>query len=313
MSLDAIRSQASQFSSVDDLIKQAQQNYGVEKGLYSGALSAYNTGKATVSNLIGQERAQKIETILPPGAVIAKAAYKKYGNKVIEKGVQSAKDKAGDLADAARMKFKQATGQSDAPVESGDVNEGGIELGEMKPTEYGGETVPEGSSVSADGEQLEGKLSPENLTERYNKLSPEGKENADAKFKSETGSEDDISGMAKKGASESDEGIAGKIGDHTEADKAIGAEEDAGNLAKVGAEDAAEEGGAMAAESALPGVGEVMMAFTALGMLFHAIHKEHEEEKQINVVKPTAPKMPQLTGVNFDAAPVIDSSSFHQL
>ena len=268
MSLDAIRSQASQFSSVDDLIKQAQQNYGVEKGLYSGALSAYNTGKATVSNLIGQERAQKIETILPPGAVIAKAAYKKYGNKVIEKGVQSAKDKAGDLADAARMKFKQATGQSDAP---------------------------------------------ENLTERYNKLSPEGKENADAKFKSETGSEDDISGMAKKGASESDEGIAGKIGDHTEADKAIGAEEDAGNLAKVGAEDAAEEGGAMAAESALPGVGEVMMAFTALGMLFHAIHKEHEEEKQINVVKPTAPKMPQLTGVNFDAAPVIDSSSFHQL
>lgn len=83
-----------------------------------------------------------------------------------------------------------------------------------------------------------------------------------------------------------------------------------------------EYGGAMAAESLVPGLGEIAMVGTALGGLFEGLHKEHEEEdEQKHQAATLAAKQQaqqaqlasQRPAVAFDAAPVIDSSSYHNL
>lgn len=83
-----------------------------------------------------------------------------------------------------------------------------------------------------------------------------------------------------------------------------------------------EYGGAMAAEALVPGLGEIAMVGTALGGLFEGLHKEHEEEDEQKQQAATlaAKQRAQQTqlnnqrpGVAFDSAPVIDSSSYHNL
>ena len=77
--------------------------------------------------------------------------------------------------------------------------------------------------------------------------------------------------------------------------------------------------GAMAAESLVPGLGEVAMLGTGLAELFHGLHKEHKEkealaqqQKQQNLKAPQAPApVVAGSGVAFDSAPVLDSSNYH--
>ena len=85
-----------------------------------------------------------------------------------------------------------------------------------------------------------------------------------------------------------------------------------------------EYGGAMAAEALVPGLGEVAMLGTAVGGLIHGLHKEHEEEDEqkqqaTDLAAKQNAQQAQLSSqapqnrVAFDAAPVIDSSSYHNL
>ena len=85
---DLLAQQSAGLQQVADLKKQAMQNYGVEQGLFNGAKTAYATGKKQISELIGQERSQKLEAIIPPAAVAGKFIFKKYG---LDEKVASAK------------------------------------------------------------------------------------------------------------------------------------------------------------------------------------------------------------------------------
>ena len=99
------------------------------------------------------------------------------------------------------------------------------------------------------------------------------------------------------------------------------AEKGAETFGKTVAESEAELAPLDAAESALPGVGEVLMGLTAIGGLVKGAIKEHQEKKAMEAdapVAPTAPTAPQAagapqSGVGFNVAPVIDSDDFHHL
>lgn len=308
--LSQIQAQSAGLSSVEDLRKQAITQHGVDLGNFTGAMNAYRQGRQQIAQFGSTEKIDVVGLTSPITRRLGAAAYTK-------------------LKGAAKKSAENAKGASRNRGEGDDVADDpeAMEMGSMG---RGVERqLPEGSGVSNDGQQIEGNLSPENLADRYNKLSPEAQDRADDAFKERTGSDDSIKDMADKTADESDDGIEGKIGDHQEADKAIGTEEDAAKEAaaqaekeaaekaaasageKAAAEGAAEEGGALAAESAIPGIGEIAMVGTLFYQLFHSIHKAHKEEEDIQ--KPTAPGAPKLPTVDFDSAPVIDSSGFHAL
>lgn len=307
--LSQIQAQSAGLSSVEDLRKQAVEQHGIEMGAFTGALNAYRQGRQQIAQFGSTEKIDVVGLTAPITRRLGKAAYSKL------------KSGAKDMADRAKASRRNRP--------DGDENADDPDTMEMKPMGEAERQVPEGSGISDDGQQLEGDLSPENLGSRFDKLSPEAQDRANETFKERTGNDDDIKDMADKTADESDEGLEGKIGDHQEADKAIGTEEDAAKEAaaqaekeaaekaaasageKAAAEGAAEEGGALAAESAIPGIGEIAMVGTLFYQLFHSIHKAHKEEQDIT--KPTAPGDPKLPTVNFDSAPVIDSSGFHAL
>ncbi len=301
---DQLAQQAAGLQQVADLKKQAMQNYGVEQGLFTGAKTAYATGKKQIAELIGQEKSQKLESIIPPAALAAKYAYKKYGGeefvsgakKAVGEGLESAGKKLSDAADSAGEAISGAAKQagqrisqafsSSAPDTVAARATGTAEEDEF-PAAEGGET---GSLAQGSGSQaVSGGARSAASTAGDDAASTAGRTAATAAEKeaTETGASDFMAQMEAQGA------------------KAA---------ARVAAT-SAEEGTAIATESAIPGFGEIAMAFTALGMLIHGIHKEHKEElqeKAANIV-PKAPDAPNLPTVNFDSAPVIDSSAFHAL
>jgi len=72
-------------------------------------------------------------------------------------------------------------------------------------------------------------------------------------------------------------------------------------------------GGAAAASAVIPGAGELLMGVLAIGGLIKdKIEQKKAESEQVEAA-PSAPRMPQVSGIAFDSAPVIDSSNFHQL
>ena len=84
----------------------------------------------------------------------------------------------------------------------------------------------------------------------------------------------------------------------------------ASQVAKTAAETLPEEMAAEAPLDAIPGLGELVMAGTLIGSLFHARHEAKEAEAQ----KPTpAPQVPQAPKpfISFDSAPTLDTSSYH--
>ena len=79
--------------------------------------------------------------------------------------------------------------------------------------------------------------------------------------------------------------------------------------AETAAKDVAETGVEMATESAVPGLGELLMAGTAIASIVHGAESEHDMPKPV-----IAPQLKQQNvGTSFDAAPTIDSSNYHQL
>ena len=309
--LSQIQAQSAGLSSVDDLRKQAIEQHGIELGAFTGSLNAYRQGRQQIAQFGSTEKIDVVGLTSPITRRLGKAAYE----KVLKPGAKSLYEKA------------KASGRNRGEGEDVAEDPESTEMGDIG----GGATrqVPEGSGISDDGQQLEGDFSPENLSARMDNLSPEAQGRADDAFQERTGSSDSIKESVNKSADETDGGMDGKIMDHTEADKAIGTEEDAAKEAasqaekeaaeraaasageKAAAEGAAEEGGALAAESAIPGIGEIAMVGTLFYQLFHSIHKAHKEEADIQ--KPTAPGAPKLPTVDFDSAPVIDSSGFHAL
>jgi len=301
---DQLAQQAAGLQQVADLKKQAMQNYGVEQGIFNGAKTAYATGKKQITELIGQERSQKLEAIIPPAALAGRYAYKKYGlddtvasaKKAVSEGLEKAGTKLSDAADSAGEAISgaaKAAGQritqafsSSAPDTVAARATGTAEEDEF-PAAEGGET---GSLAQGSGSQaVTGASRTAASSAGDDAASAAGRTAATAAEKeaTETGASDFMAQIEQQGA------------------KAA---------ARVAAT-ASEEGTAVAAESAIPGFGEIAMAFTALGMLIHGIHHEHKEElqeKAANIV-PKAPDAPNLPTVNFDSAPVIDSSAFHAL
>ena len=84
----------------------------------------------------------------------------------------------------------------------------------------------------------------------------------------------------------------------------------AAQVAKTAAKELPEEMAAEAPLDAIPGLGELVMAGTLIGSLFHARHEAKEAEAQ----KPTpAPQVPQAPKpfISFDSAPTLDTSSYH--
>jgi len=75
----------------------------------------------------------------------------------------------------------------------------------------------------------------------------------------------------------------------------------------------AELGGAAAASAVIPGAGELIMGGLAIGGLIKDIVDRKKEQKEQTEAQPTAPRQPQVSGIAFDSAPVIDSSDFHEL
>ena len=128
-----------------------------------------------------------------------------------------------------------------------------------------------------------------------------------------------LSGLEKEGESLAEgEGGAGGL-----AAAAIGAAstlagkgsagQKAGALGKLGAEGA----GIEAASAALPGAGEILAGAIGIGALIYD-HRQKQREEASDAASDaaaatTAPRAPQMGGVAFNAAPVLDSSDFHSL
>lgn len=127
-----------------------------------------------------------------------------------------------------------------------------------------------------------------------------------------------LSGLEKEGESlaEGEGGGAGGL-----AAAAIGAAstlagkgsagQKAGALGKLGAEGA----GIEAASAALPGAGEILAGAIGIGALIYD-HRQKQREEAANAADDAslkAPRAPQMGGVAFNAAPVLDSSDFHAL
>ncbi len=126
-----------------------------------------------------------------------------------------------------------------------------------------------------------------------------------------------LSGLEKEGESLAEgEGGAGGL-----AAAAIGAAstlagkgsagQKAGALGKLGAEGA----GIEAASAALPGAGEILAGAIGIGALIYD-HRQKQREEAANAADDAslkAPRQPQMGGVAFNAAPVLDSSDFHAL
>ena len=86
-----------------------------------------------------------------------------------------------------------------------------------------------------------------------------------------------------------------------------------GALGKLGAEGA----GIEAASAALPGAGEILAGAIGIGALIYD-HRQKQREEASDAASDaaaatTAPRAPQMGGVAFNAAPVLDSSDFHSL
>lgn len=93
-----------------------------------------------------------------------------------------------------------------------------------------------------------------------------------------------------------------------EADSAKVADDTAETALKTTGEEVAAE----APLDAVPGLGEIVMAGTLLGSLFHAHHEEKEQEKQ-TAGPPPAPPTTSMPTMAFDSAPTLDTSSYHSL
>ncbi len=93
-----------------------------------------------------------------------------------------------------------------------------------------------------------------------------------------------------------------------EADSAKVADDAAETALKTTGEEVAAE----APLDAVPGLGEIVMAGTLLGSLFHAHHEEKEQEKQ-TAGPPPAPPTTSMPTMAFDSAPTLDTSSYHSL
>ncbi len=72
-------------------------------------------------------------------------------------------------------------------------------------------------------------------------------------------------------------------------------------------------GGAAAASAVIPGAGELILGAIGIGSLIKDAVERHEQNKEIEHNVPAPPRAPQMPGIAFDSAPVIDSSDFHAL
>ena len=311
--LSQIQAQSAGLSSVEDLRKQAVQQHGVDLGNFTGAMNAYRQGRQQIGQFSSTEKIDVVGLTSPITRRLGAAAYRKL-----------VKPAAKSLAEKAKASFRNK-GEASAGQE--DDATGGEELGDMG----GGATrqVPEGSGVSEDGQQLTGDLGKESLTGRFQKLDPEARTVTRDDYEAKTGSRSPNDAVNKP--TEEYNSLDDKVNAHQDVSDSIGkgeadqasreaaaqAEKEAAEKAaasageKATAEGAAEEGGALAAESAIPGIGEIAMVGTLFYQLFHSIHKANKEEKSVQA--PTAPGAPKLPTVDFDSAPVIDSSGFHAL
>lgn len=72
-------------------------------------------------------------------------------------------------------------------------------------------------------------------------------------------------------------------------------------------------GGAAAASALIPGAGELIMGAIGIAGLFHDASERKKQNAEEASQAPSAPRAPQAGGIAYDAAPVIDSSNFHEL
>ena len=72
-------------------------------------------------------------------------------------------------------------------------------------------------------------------------------------------------------------------------------------------------GGAAAASAVIPGAGELILGAIGIGSLIKDAVERHEQNKEMEHNVPAPPRAPQMPGIAFDSAPVIDSSDFHAL
>lgn len=120
-----------------------------------------------------------------------------------------------------------------------------------------------------------------------------------------------------EGAVEGEGGGAGLIGAAIGAASTLAgkgsAGQKAGALGKLGAEGA----GIEAASAFLPGAGEILAGAVGIGSLIYD-HRQKQKEEASDAASDAAgaaaaPRAPQMGGVAFNAAPVLDSSDFHSL
>ena len=86
--------------------------------------------------------------------------------------------------------------------------------------------------------------------------------------------------------------------------------EEAESGTKLAVTDVAETEGATSALDAVPGIGELVMAGALIGGLLHARHEEREQQKRTPGPAPLPPTETTPT-MAFDAAPTLDTSSYH--
>ena len=291
--LSQIQAQSAGLSSVENLRKQAIEQHMIDLGAFTGA---YRQGRQQIGQFSSTEKIDVIGLTSPITRRLGKAAYQKL------------------VKPAAKKLYEKATGSSKPEGEEGEGPAPGSST-EMSDIASGDiRQVPKGSGVSEDGEQITGDLGKESLQDRYNKLDDDAKETADDDLEEKTGSPRANSDLNKP-ASEFEGGLDGKVEAHQNVSDSIAKGEADQAARKTAAEEAeaatTEEAGTLAAESAVPGIGEVAMVGTLFYQLFHSIHKAKKEESAIQA--PTAPGPVQIPTVDFDSAPVIDSSNFHAL
>lgn len=301
---DLLAQQSAGLQQVDQLRKTAMQNYGVEKGLFTGAKTAYATGKKQISELIGQERSQKLEAIVPVAALAGKYAYKKYGLDAV---ASSARRAIGEGVESVTKGIGSATeGVTNTLARAGNAANNAIQTASGTATRATAAARASGRAEEDEFPEEEG-ASTGDLAQGGGGVAVRGGASAAAAPEAETAAQ-----AAARTAATAAEKSATESG---ASDFMAQIESQGAKTAARVAATAGEEGTAVAAESAIPGFGEVAMAFTALGMLIHGVHKEHKEELADTAanIAPKAPGMPSLPTVNFDSAPVIDSSAFHAL
>ena len=307
--LSQLQSQAQGFQDAATRGSERVENFDVQRQIADSRSQAYAMGKAQLSNMIGSERIQQIEQLGGPLQQTAKYGYQRFFKSDNDPVQRASRFLSGAADDASSALGSAGTAAKAAVSSVSDVGEevgGGVSDLDTLTGKMAGEIdrptddVREAQLATQRASNVEDLRSiqqsnPEdidNMRELYNSNRINGNglaqrednakllQNQIENYKSskglgpELGEEPSVRTGNGSGGAQSVKNLAEDTAETTAKDAAeTGAETAAKDVAETGAE--------MATESAIPGLGELLMAGTAIASIVHGAESEHDMPKPV--------------------------------